>query len=144
MRLTSENSSGSGGTSLKGERPGMDYLPVFLQLNGRPVVVVGGGRVAARKVELLRRTGAKITVVAPDLTDELRALATQGELQYVNTILAPAHVTGAAAVVAATGVPEVNAAVSAAAREQNIPVNAVDDPAAATFIFPAIVDRSAL
>ncbi len=46
------------------------------------------------------------------------------------------------AVVAATGVPAVNAAVSAAAREQNIPVNVVDDPAASTFIFPAIVDRS--
>ena len=120
----------------------MDYLPVFLQLRDRPVLVVGGGRVAARKVELLRRTGAKITVVAPELADELRALATQGELQYVNTVFSPEHVTGTAAVVAATGVPEVNAAVSAAAREQNIPVNAVDDPAVSTFIFPAIVDRS--
>jgi uroporphyrin-III C-methyltransferase / precorrin-2 dehydrogenase / sirohydrochlorin ferrochelatase len=120
----------------------MDYLPVFLQLRDRPVLVVGGGRVAARKVELLRRTGAKITVVAPALGDELRELATQGELQYVNTVFSPEHVTGTAAVVAATGVPEVNAAVSAAAREQNIPVNAVDDPAVSTFIFPAIVDRS--
>jgi uroporphyrin-III C-methyltransferase/precorrin-2 dehydrogenase/sirohydrochlorin ferrochelatase len=120
----------------------MDYLPVFLQLRDRPVLVVGGGRVAARKVELLRRTGAKITVVAPELADELRELATQGELQYVNTVFSPEHVTGTVAVIAATGVPEVNAAVSAAAREQNIPVNAVDDPAASTFIFPAIVDRS--
>jgi uroporphyrin-III C-methyltransferase/precorrin-2 dehydrogenase/sirohydrochlorin ferrochelatase len=120
----------------------MDYLPVFLQLRDRPVLVVGGGRVAARKVELLRRTGAKITIVAPELTDELRELATQGELQYVNTVFSPEHVTGTVAVIAATGVPEVNAAVSAAARERNIPVNAVDDPAASTFIFPAIVDRS--
>jgi uroporphyrin-III C-methyltransferase / precorrin-2 dehydrogenase / sirohydrochlorin ferrochelatase len=120
----------------------MDYLPVFLQLRDRPVLVVGGGRVAARKVELLRRTGAKITVVAPKLADELRELATTGELQYVNTVFSPEHVAGTVAVIAATGVPEVNAAVSAAAREQNIPVNAVDDPAASTFIFPAIVDRS--
>lgn len=120
----------------------MDYLPIFLQLRDRPVLVVGGGRVAARKVELLRRTGAKITVVAPELADELRELATQGELEYVNTVFSPEHVTGTVAVVAATGVPEVNAAVSAAAREQNIPINAVDDPAASTFIFPAIVDRS--
>jgi len=120
----------------------MDYLPVFLQLRDRPVLVVGGGRVAARKVELLRRTGARITVVAPQIADELRELATKGELQYVNTLFSAEHVNGTVAVVAATGVPEVNAAVSAAARAQNIPVNAVDDPAASTFIFPAIVDRS--
>ncbi|MBV8807001.1 MAG: uroporphyrinogen-III C-methyltransferase [Sinobacteraceae bacterium] len=120
----------------------MDYLPVFLQLRDRPVLVVGGGRVAARKVELLRRTGAKITVVAPELADDLRELAAKGELHYVNTVFAPEHVAGTVAVVAATGVPEVNAAVSAAARELNIPVNVVDDPLASTFIFPAIVDRS--
>jgi uroporphyrin-III C-methyltransferase/precorrin-2 dehydrogenase/sirohydrochlorin ferrochelatase len=120
----------------------MDYLPVFLQLRDRPVLVVGGGRVAARKVELLRRTGAKITVVAPVLADDVRELAAKGELHYVNTVFSPGHVTGTVAVVAATGVPEVNAAVSAAAREQNIPVNVVDDPVASTFIFPAIVDRS--
>src|SRR3569833_626131 len=108
----------------------MDYLPVFLQLRDRPVRVAGGGRVAARKVELLRRTGARITVVAPQIADELRELATKGELQYVNTPFSAEHVNGTVAVVAATGVPEVNAAVSAAARAQNIPVNADADPAA--------------
>jgi uroporphyrin-III C-methyltransferase/precorrin-2 dehydrogenase/sirohydrochlorin ferrochelatase len=120
----------------------MDYLPIFLQLQARPVLVVGGGRVAARKIELLRRTGAHITVVAPELLDELRELAKQGELQHIEAPFAAAHVTGAVAVVAATGLHEVNASVSAAAREQHIPVNVVDDPAASTFIFPAIVDRS--
>jgi len=65
----------------------MDYLPVFLQLQERPVVVVGGGRVAARKVELLRRTGARITVVAPELRDELRELAAKGELQHIQAPL---------------------------------------------------------
>jgi uroporphyrin-III C-methyltransferase / precorrin-2 dehydrogenase / sirohydrochlorin ferrochelatase len=120
----------------------MDYLPVFLQLRDRPVLVVGGGRVAVRKVELLRRTGARITVVAPELADELRDLAAKGELHYVNSVFSREHVTGTVAVVAATGVPEVNADVSSAARERNIPVNVVDDPVASTFIFPAIVDRS--
>jgi uroporphyrin-III C-methyltransferase / precorrin-2 dehydrogenase / sirohydrochlorin ferrochelatase len=120
----------------------MDYLPIFLQLRARPVLVVGGGRVAARKVDLLRRTGARITIVAPKLLDELRELAAKGELQHIEAPFNPSHVTDAAAVVAATGLAEVNAAVSAAAREQRIPVNVVDDPAASTFIFPAIVDRS--
>jgi uroporphyrin-III C-methyltransferase / precorrin-2 dehydrogenase / sirohydrochlorin ferrochelatase len=120
----------------------MDYLPVFLQLREQPVVVVGGGRVAARKVELIRRTGARITIVAPELLEELRKLADSGELQHIPAPFSPALLNGAVAVVAATGIPEVNADVSAAARERRIPVNVVDDPDASTFIFPAIVDRS--
>ena len=141
MRLTSENPSGSG-AGLRGSRPCMDYLPIFLQLRDRPVLVVGGGRVAARKVDLLRRTGARITIVAPKLLDELSELAVKGELQHIEALFTPSHVTDAVAVVAATGLTEVNAAVSAAARKQHIPVNVVDDPTASTFIFPAIVDRS--
>ena len=120
----------------------MDYLPVFLRLHDRPVVVVGGGRIATRKVDLLRRTGARITVVAPELVDELRELADKGEIKHIQAPFTPSHLTDAVAVVAATGVTEVNAAVSVAAQERHIPVNVVDDPAASTFIFPAIVDRS--
>src|SRR5258708_18243572 len=146
MSVTCENSSGSGkglrGPRLRDNPFCMDYLPVFLKLQARPVVVVGGGRVAARKVELLRRTGARITVVAPELVDELRGLAAKGELQHIQAPFCASHVNGAVAVVAATGLTEVNAAVSAAAQEQHIAVNVVDDPAASTFIFPAIVDRS--
>lgn len=141
MRPTSENSPGSG-TGLTGPAPCMDYLPVFLRLHGRPVMVVGGGRIAARKIDLLLRTGARITVVAPELREELRELAAKGELQHIHAPFLPSHVNGAVAIVAATGVKEVNAAVSAAAQERGIPVNVVDDPAVSTFIFPAIVDRS--
>src|SRR5689334_15579707 len=134
MRLTSENSprSNGGSAGLRGSQSCMDYLPVFLQLQARPVVVVGGGRVAARKVELLRRTGAQITVVAPDLLAELQELAAKGELRHQPERFTPSHVNGAVAVVAATGLSEVNAAVSAAAQAQHIPVNVVDDPAAST------------
>src|SRR4030081_917525 len=125
MRLTSENSSGSGtgltGACLRDNPFRMDYLPVFLQLQARPVVVVGGGRVAARKIELLRRTGARITVVAPELRDELRGLAATGELQHIQSNFSPSHVNGAVAVVAATGLTEVNAAVSAGHSRQHIP-----------------------
>src|ERR1700755_1766093 len=125
MRLTPERSSGSG-AGLGGSRPCMDYLPVFLQLRDRPVLVVGGGRVAARKVDRLRRTGARITVVAPSLVGELRELVDKGEMPPSETVFAPEQSTGAAAVVAATGLIEVNATVSAAARDQRIPVNVVD------------------
>ena len=59
----------------------MDYLPLFLQLRSQPVVVVGGGRIAIRKVDLLRRSGARITVVAPELRAELAEFERRGELR---------------------------------------------------------------
>ena len=120
----------------------MDYLPLFLQLRSQPVVVVGGGRIAIRKVDLLRRSGARITVVSPELREELHKLASQAELLYIAEKFAEAHIEGATLVIAATNDHDVNAAVSAAAQARRIPVNVVDNPALSTFIFPAIVDRS--
>ncbi len=120
----------------------MDYLPVFLQLRARPVVVVGGGHVAGRKVELLLKNGAHVSVIAPELHAELRKLAESGELHHIPGPFAPAHLDAADLVVAATSDRDVNAAVSRAARERRIPVNVVDDPELSTFIFPAIIDRS--
>ena len=120
----------------------MDYLPLFLQLRSQPVVVVGGGRVAVRKVELLRRSGAQVTVVAPELCEDLRKLTLTGELQYIAEPFTAKHLDGATLVVAATNQHDVNVAVSNAARAGRIPVNVVDNPTLSTFIFPAIVDRS--
>lgn len=120
----------------------MDHLPIFLQLHGRPVVVVGGGHVAARKVELLLRCGAQVSVVAPSLCEDLRNRVEAGELAHTGASFDPSHLNTAELVVAATSVREVNAAVSRAARERRIPVNVVDDPELSTFIFPALIDRS--
>jgi uroporphyrin-III C-methyltransferase/precorrin-2 dehydrogenase/sirohydrochlorin ferrochelatase len=120
----------------------MDYLPLFMQLRSQPVVVVGGGHIANRKVDLLRRSGARITVISPELREELHKLASQGELRYVAERFSEAHVEGATLVIAATNDPDVNAAVSKAAQARKIPVNVVDNPTLSTFIFPAIVDRS--
>jgi uroporphyrin-III C-methyltransferase / precorrin-2 dehydrogenase / sirohydrochlorin ferrochelatase len=120
----------------------MDYLPLFLQLRSQSVVVVGGGRVAVRKVDLLVRSGASITVIAPSLREELQKLVVSGAVKHIPSTFSAAHVDGAILVIAATDVHEVNVAVSTAARERRIPVNVVDDPVLSTFIFPAIVDRS--
>jgi uroporphyrin-III C-methyltransferase/precorrin-2 dehydrogenase/sirohydrochlorin ferrochelatase len=120
----------------------MDYLPLFLQLRSQPAVIVGGGRVAVRKVDLLLRSGSHVTVIAPELREELRKLAESGELRHIPARFEAAHLDGAVIVIAATNDHDVNAAVSAASRARRIPVNVVDDPALSTFIFPAIVDRS--
>ncbi|HEY6483593.1 MAG TPA: siroheme synthase CysG [Steroidobacteraceae bacterium] len=122
----------------------MDHLPVFLQLRSRPVLVVGGGKIATRKISMLRRCAARITVVAPRLTAELATLASSGELCHIASEFTASQLDSAVIVVAATGLKHVNASVATAARARGIPVNVVDDPQVSTFIFPAIIDRSPL
>ena len=120
----------------------MDYLPIFIQLQGKLAVVVGGGRVASRKVELLRKAGAKVRVVAPQLSQELQELSAQGAVEHVQALFVPAHLEGAILAIAATPTKDINQAIAHAARLRRMPVNVVDDPQLSTFIFPAIIDRS--
>lgn len=120
----------------------MDFLPIYLNLRGQPCLVIGGGEVAARKVELLRKAQAQITVVAPQLCRSLAELVSQGELTHINEIFRPDQVSKQRVVIAATDDSAVNMAVAKAARDMNIPVNVVDTPELCTFIMPAIIDRS--
>jgi len=122
----------------------MDYLPIFLDVRGRPVLVVGAGSVAARKADLLLRAGAELAVVAPDVGTAIAELAGAGQVRLLRRRFEPADLNGVAAAIAATNDPATNQAVFAAARGAGIPVNVVDQPAISTFIFPAIVDRSPL
>jgi uroporphyrin-III C-methyltransferase/precorrin-2 dehydrogenase/sirohydrochlorin ferrochelatase len=122
----------------------VDFLPVFLNLRKRAVLVVGGGAVACRKIELLLQAGADVTVVAPDLHSDLQALQTQGLLRWINARFEPAMLDEQCFAVAATGDAEVNLAVTQAGTARHIFVNAVDDSAASTCLMPAIVDRSPL
>ena len=92
----------------------MDYLPVFLQLRAARALIVGGGRIAARKADLLLRAGARVTVIAPRLHEDLRSLVVSGELTHLAETFVPAHLDGAAIAIAATGLRDVNEAVSAA------------------------------
>ena len=120
----------------------MDYLPVFLRVQSQPVLVIGGGAVALRKATWLLKAGARVTVVAPTLHPELAQRAAGGEITYVAARFSPDHLEHAVAAVVATGDPQVNTAVSLAARERRVPVNVVDNAELSSFIFPAIIDRS--
>ncbi len=120
----------------------MDYLPLFLDLRGRTVLLVGGGEVAARKAAVLLEAGARLRVVAPALGQELAALLAAHGGEHVATTFAPAHIAGCALAIAATDDAAVNLAVGEAGRAANVWVNAVDDPAASSCLMPAIIDRS--
>lgn len=119
----------------------MAYFPLFVELSDRRVLVVGGGRVAKRKVEKLLPYGPKVVVVAPEIRPELEEL--EG-VTLLHRSFFPDLLDGVALVIAAAGDAAVNREVSALCRERAIPVNAVDDPAACTFYFPALVKRGAL
>lgn len=120
----------------------MQYLPIFLDLNQRTAVVVGGGAVAARKAELLAKAKARVHIVAPVLCAALAEDVTRGRATHAGEVFEPGQLDGAAVVIAATDNSDINASVARHARLRGIPVNVVDDPALCTFIMPAILDRS--
>jgi len=119
----------------------MRYFPLFADLQGKRVLVVGGGEVAERKVRLLLEAGACVELVAPDLTEWLRG---EDNVDWLAVEFDPAQLSGTALVVAATSDPAVNARVAATARDRQVLVNVVDDAELSSFIVPAIVDRSPL
>jgi uroporphyrin-III C-methyltransferase/precorrin-2 dehydrogenase/sirohydrochlorin ferrochelatase len=120
----------------------MDFLPLFHKLQGRVVLVVGGGEVALRKARLLSDAGGQLRVVAPEVRSELTALAGEGRVHLRG--YESADLQGVALVIAATDDEPLNARISAEAQALGIPVNVVDAPALCSVIFPAIVDRSPL
>ncbi|MCC7510137.1 MAG: bifunctional precorrin-2 dehydrogenase/sirohydrochlorin ferrochelatase [Planctomycetes bacterium] len=116
-----------------------ELFPIFLNLAKRPVLVVGAGKVAARKVEGLRLADADVYVIAPAACDQVRALAIGNEVTLEERPYRKGDCEGAFLVIAATGDAAVNAAVRAEAESLGIPVNAVDDPANCSFYTPAVV-----
>lgn len=115
----------------------MEYFPVFLDLKHRPVLLVGAGELALRKLRLLQKAGAEVTVVAPRISPEIEISgAVLKRRGFVD-----GDVNGQTILFAATGIEAVDARVAEAGRGANLPVNVVDRPAASSFIVPAIVER---
>ncbi len=114
----------------------MRYFPVFYDLAGKTVVVVGGGEEALRKIRLILKTPARIQVVAAELHTEL---ASNPRVDWVAKTFAPELLEGAALVFSAEAA--LNETVSAAAQARGILVNAVDEAEISNFIVPSIVDR---
>ena len=119
----------------------MKYFPVFFDLNGQKVLVVGGGEVALRKVTLLEATGALITLVAPQVAPQLVERAALGSLKLAMREFIPSDLDGARIVIVATSRRAVNRWIAKLSESRGIPVNVVDDREASRFIVPAIIDR---
>jgi uroporphyrin-III C-methyltransferase / precorrin-2 dehydrogenase / sirohydrochlorin ferrochelatase len=119
----------------------MNYFPAFLDLKQRPCLVVGGGEIAARKLRLLLKAGADVTVVAPQINDEIADLADRGAIRVIRRGFVGGDATDRAVVIGATGIAAVDERVAAAADTAGVPVNVVDRPDLSRFLVPAIVDR---
>lgn len=120
----------------------MDYLPIFLQITNQHCLVVGGGSIAARKVALLRKAQARVTVISPELCDELKKLSDDGAIQYAAREFVDADLERCVLVIAATNQKSVNEKISELANQLRLPVNVVDNPDLCSFIMPSIIDRS--
>ncbi len=122
----------------------MRYYPVFVDIKDRKVVVVGGGEVAERKVKVLLKCGAKIYLIAKELTDNLHNLVKNNIVSYIGREFEENALEGAVLVIAATNDPGINRLVSLKARARNIFVNTVDQPQDCTFIVPSVINRGDL
>ncbi len=120
----------------------MQALPIFLNIKSRHCVVIGGGDVATRKVTMLLKADAAITLISPEICAELKVLADDKKIKFLQENFNPNQLEGACLVVAATDDEKVNEAVSLESKKRNIPVNVVDAPDLCTFTMGSIIDRS--
>ncbi|MBC8027884.1 MAG: uroporphyrinogen-III C-methyltransferase [Steroidobacteraceae bacterium] len=120
----------------------MRYFPLFLDIAGKPVLLVGGGEVAARKFALLSGAGAVVTVVAPGLSGEMADAVARGACTHIAREFVASDLEDKWLAVAATNDRAVNSRVSQVATAARIPCNVVDDRELSSFIMPAIIDRS--
>ena len=119
----------------------MQYLPLFADIKDRACLIVGGGRMAERRVILLNRAGANVTVIAPELTDTLERLANRDEISVARRAFECEPLDRYWLIVAATDDTALNAEVAAAAEQAKRLCNVVDNPEHSSFIMPAIVDH---
>jgi len=126
----------------------MQYYPIYLALKNKPVLIVGGGKVAFRKAEQLLKAGAKVTILATRHRKESAKGGRRGDsenpITYICKAFEPQDVSGFKLVIAATSDRKVNESVAKACEEKNILVNVVDDKELSEFILPSIVDRDPL
>src|SRR5208283_4059007 len=131
-------------TFIPGANDPMTLFPAFLKLENRQVIIIGGGSLAESKLPALLEAGARVRLISPRLNPSLTAQVRARNLDWWPKLYEQGDLAGAFLVIAATSIPEVNAAVFREAEARNILCNAVDDIANCHFYFGSIVQRGDL
>ena len=122
----------------------MDHLPIFINTREKPCIVIGGGDIALRKINLLLKAKAKVDCLSPLFCKGIKNLSKNGHITLINKSFDQTDIKDYSIIIAATDDSSVNSSISAIAQVKKIPVNVVDSPELSSFIMPSIVDRSPL
>lgn len=122
----------------------MRYYPIFLDITNKPCIVIGGGKVAERKVVSLLNAGARITVISPNVTSRLDKMARSGKFSLIKRPYKKGDLKEALLVYATTDDKVTNARVSEEAKKKGILLNIADDPGGCDFIVPSVAERGSL
>ena len=120
------------------------YYPIYIDIEDRDVVIIGGGNVCARKAETMMKYGARVTIVSPEFTEEIEGWARDGALKIRRKTYEDADLEGANIVIASTDDQSVNERIAADCRRRRIPVNVVDVTPLCEFIVPAIIESGSI
>ena len=120
----------------------MEHLPIFINLKQKPVLVVGGGDIALRKINLLIKAQASVNCLSPLFCEGIASLSADKSVNLIQKIFEPDDIKNYSIIIASTDDSLVNSSISELAKKANIPVNVVDSPELSSFIMPSIVDRS--
>jgi len=120
----------------------MEHLPIFINIKQKPTLVVGGGDIALRKINLLLKAKAKVDCLSPLFCEDINTLFKDGYIKLIKKSFEQADIKDYSVIIAATDDSSVNSLISSIAHDKRIPVNVVDSPALSSFIMPSIVDRS--
>ena len=120
----------------------MDHLPIFINIRQRPCLVIGGGDIALRKINLLIKAQAKVDCLSPLFCEGITNLSQNGDVNLIQKRFESDDIKDYAIIIASTDDSSVNALISKSAKKARIPVNVVDSPELSSFIMPSIVDRS--
>ena len=122
----------------------MSYFPIFVEMNKRRCLVIGGGSVGERKIAGLLEAGAIVTVVSPDVTENVARWSKDKIIHLIARRYQPGDLSGYQLAFVATGDHEVNAAIFEEGRRLNVWVNSADDPSRCDFILPSVLRRGDL